>query len=58
VALEAAAPQTRVMTMPAPEDEERAAQPLGSDVTGDEDGDTSGVAGPSFPPEETEPDAS
>jgi len=46
------------MTMPAPEDDERVAQPLGSDVTGDEDGDTSGVAGPSFPPEETEPDAS
>jgi hypothetical protein len=46
------------MTMPAPEDDERDAQPLGSDVTRDEDGDTSGVAGPSSPPEETEPDAS
>ena len=44
------------MTMPAPEDDERDAQPLGSDRTGDDDGGRSGVAGPSYPPEETEPD--
>ena len=46
------------MTMPAPEDDERDAEPLGSDVTQDEEGGTSGVVGPSYPPEETEPDAS
>ncbi len=45
------------MTMPAPEDDERDAQPLGSDATQDEDAGTSGVAGPTYPPEETEPDA-
>jgi hypothetical protein len=46
-----------MVTMPAPEDDEREAQPLGSDQTRDDDGGTSGVAGPSYPPEETEPDA-
>jgi hypothetical protein len=46
------------MTMPAPDDDERAARPLGSDLDQDEDGGASGVAGPTFPPEETEPDAS
>jgi hypothetical protein len=53
------------MTMPAPDDDERDAQPLGSETApaGDEesqgggDGPASGVAGPSFPPAETEPDA-
>ncbi len=46
------------MTMPAPDDDERDARPLGSD-TGptDDDGEASGEAGPSYPPEETEPDA-
>ena len=55
------------MTMPAPDDDEREARPLGSDVapTGDGDvdadgvagGDAGGDAGPSYPPEATEPDA-
>jgi hypothetical protein len=45
------------MTMPAPDDDERDARPLGSDAAQDDDG-ASGVAGPSYPPEETEPDAS
>jgi hypothetical protein len=49
--------QTRRMTMPAPEDDERDARPLGSDAAQDDDR-ASGVAGPSYPPEETEPDAS
>jgi hypothetical protein len=48
------------MTMPAPDDE-RDARPLGSDATPPDDdganGSASGVAGPSYPPEETEPDA-
>jgi hypothetical protein len=52
------------MTMPAPDDD-RDARPLGSEVSDPAaDGDTyggsggpaSGVAGPSYPPEETEPD--
>jgi hypothetical protein len=41
------------MTMPAPDDDERDARPLGSEAAQDEDGG----AGPSYPPEETEPDA-
>jgi hypothetical protein len=46
------------MTMPAPDDDERDARPLGSDAgPTDDDGEASGVAGPSYPPEETEPDA-
>jgi hypothetical protein len=53
------------MTMPAPDDDERDAQPLGSDVAppGDpasqrgEPGPADGDAGPGYPPEETEPDA-
>jgi hypothetical protein len=57
-------PQTRRMTMPAPDDE-RDAQPLGSETAppgdpesqGGEPGPASGVAGPSYPPAETEPDA-
>ena len=52
------------MTMPSPDDD-RDAQPLGSDVAppgdpasqGGEPGPAGGVAGPSYPPEETEPDA-
>ena len=57
--------QTRPMTMPSPDDD-RDARPLGSDVAlpgdpasqGGEPGPGDGVAGPSYPPEETEPDAS
>jgi hypothetical protein len=49
------------MTMPAPDDDEREARPLGSDVAPTGDGDADGVAGgdagPSYPPEATEPDA-
>lgn len=58
------------MTMPdessqGPETD-RDAEPLGADVAppgdrrsqGGEDGPASGVAGPSYPPAETEPDAS
>ena len=50
------------MTMPEDDDREREAGPLGSEVAppGDEEsqgGVGSGVAGPSYPPEETEPDA-
>jgi hypothetical protein len=54
------------MTMPAPDDDdEREAAPLGSEVAppgdpesqGGETGPGSGVAGPSYPPAETEPDA-
>jgi hypothetical protein len=45
------------MTMPAPDDD-RDARPLGSEAAStDDDGEASGVAGPSYPPEETEPDA-
>ena len=48
------------MTMPDEDDagSDREARPLGADVAesaGDDDED--GVAGPSYPPEETEPDA-
>ena len=48
------------MTMPDEENAgaDREASPLGADVAepaGDDDAD--GVAGPSYPPEETEPDA-
>ena len=51
------------MTMPAPDDDERDAQPLGSSSAppGDSEsqgGTDDGVAGPSYPPVETEPDAS
>ena len=46
------------MTMPAPDDDDRDARPLRSETAPtDEDGGASGVAGPSYPPEETEPDA-
>ncbi len=53
------------MTMPAPDDGEREAGPLGSEAAppgdpasqGGEPGPADGVAGPSYPPEETEPDA-
>jgi hypothetical protein len=49
------------MTMPTPEDDEREAGPLGSEVSEPADdgaaGSADGVAGPSYPPEETEPDA-
>jgi hypothetical protein len=53
------------MTMPAPDDDEREAGPLGSEAAppgdpesqGGEPGPGSGVAGPSYPPAETEPDA-
>lgn len=50
------------MSMPTP-DEERDVQPLGSESapSGDAEspeGTTDGVAGPSYPPAETEPDAS
>lgn len=55
------------MTMPDEHDagSDRDAQPLGSEVAppgdaesqGGEQGPASGVAGPSFPPAETEPDA-
>ena len=47
------------MTMPSPDD--RDAEPLGSDVAppGDDEsqGGGDGVAGPSYPPADTEPDA-
>jgi hypothetical protein len=62
-----APPQTRGMTMPDEDDTgaERAAQPLGSETAppgdpgsqGGEPGPGSDVAGPSYPPAETEPDA-
>jgi hypothetical protein len=53
------------VTMPEP-DEPRDAQPLGSEVAppadeesqGGTDGPASGIAGPSYPPADTEPDAS
>ncbi len=49
------------MTMPAPDDDERDVAPLGGAVAppGDEDsqGGGDGVAGPSWPPADTEPDA-
>jgi hypothetical protein len=50
------------MSMPAPEDDERDAGPLGSEVAppGDEEsqgGSGDDIAGPSYPPAETEPDA-
>ena len=55
---------TRAMTMPEP-DEPRDAQPLGSEVAppgdpesqGGTPGPADGIAGPSYPPAETEPDA-
>ena len=58
-------PHTSGMTMPTPDDDERQNGPLGSDVAppgdpesqGGESGPGSGVAGPSYPPAETEPDA-
>ena len=46
------------MTMPAPDDDERDARPLGSDTSSPDDDAAGGVAGASYPPEETEPDAS
>jgi hypothetical protein len=51
-----------IMTMPSPDDDEREAGPLGSEVAppGDEEsqgGSGDSVAGPSYPPAETEPDA-
>ena len=51
------------MTMPTPDDDERDAQPLGgtSAASGDAEsqgGTSDGVAGPSYPPAGTEPDAS
>jgi hypothetical protein len=56
--------QTRVVTMPEP-DEPRNAQPLGSETAPPDDPDSQGgtpgpadgVAGPSWPPAGTEPDA-
>jgi hypothetical protein len=49
------------MTMPTPEDDERETGPLGSEVPEPPDdgstGSAAGVAGPGYPPEETEPDA-
>jgi hypothetical protein len=49
------------MTMPAPDDDERDVAPLGGDVaqTGDDEsqGGGDGVAGPSYPPAGSEPDA-
>jgi hypothetical protein len=50
------------MTMPAPDDDERDAGPLGREVAppGDEEsqgGSGDDVAGPSYPPAETEPDS-
>jgi hypothetical protein len=53
------------MTMPADDDADRGTGPLGSDVAppgdpasqGGEPGPADGVAGPSYPPAETEPDA-
>ena len=52
------------MTMPSPDDD-RDARPLGSEVAppgdpasqGGDDAPAGGVAGPSYPPAETEPDA-
>ncbi len=50
------------MTMPAPDDGERDVAPLGGAAAppGDEEsqGGDAGVAGPSWPPAETEPDTS
>jgi hypothetical protein len=52
------------MTMPAPDDDERDVAPLGGEVAppGDEEsqggGGGDGVAGPSYPPAGSEPDAS
>lgn len=62
LAREAATQQTRAMTMPTPDDD-REAEALGSDTAppGDPDsqgGTDDGVAGPSYPPAGTEPDAS
>jgi hypothetical protein len=53
------------MTMPAPDEDEREAEPLGGNVAppgdpasqGGEPGPADGVAGPSYPPAESEPDA-
>jgi hypothetical protein len=53
------------MTMPADDDADRETGPLESDVAppgdpasqGGESGPEGGVAGPSYPPEATEPDA-
>ena len=46
--------------MPTPEDDGRGAGPLGREVSEPPDdgstGSADGVAGPSYPPEETEPD--
>jgi hypothetical protein len=64
VAVRTAATHTRGMTMPEP-DEPRAAPPFGSEAAppGDPDsqggapGPADGVAGPSWPPAESEPDA-
>ena len=62
VGVGAAGPHTPLMTMPAPDDDERDAAPLGSEVAppGDEEsqGGGDGVAGPSYPPADSEPDAS
>ena len=52
------------VTMPTPDDD-RDARPLGSETAppgdpasqGGEPGPADGIAGPSYPPEETEPDA-
>jgi hypothetical protein len=51
--------------MPTPDDDERDARPLGSEVAppadpesqGGGEGPADGVAGPSYPPAATEPDA-
>jgi hypothetical protein len=58
---------TRVMTMPDQDDagSDRKARPLGAEVAppgdrtsqGGEPGPASGIAGPSYPPADTEPDA-
>lgn len=61
VAVAEPSPQTRGMTMPSPEDE-RDAEPLGSEEAPPGDPESQGgegadVAGPSYPPAETEPDA-
>ena len=63
----AASPQTRGMTMPDEDNagSDRKARPLGAETAppGDpesqsgEPGPTGGIAGPSYPPAETEPDA-
>jgi hypothetical protein len=46
------------MTMPAPDDDDREARPLGNEAAPtDDDVGAGGVARPSYPPEETEPDA-